>query len=138
MFFLSSLISSKSYAPVGMLKNITRVLQLVLENTSSPLSEWKTRGHFLYPYSPEPFMKILPTPAVGLAQKGWKDAALWALRGGTGGSKRVSGGQILPPGLAWTECCGHHCWLLTLSPLLRPCSLEHYQDHHWGQRFLLK
>lgn len=61
-------------------------------------------------------MKILPTPAVGLAQKGWKDAALWALRGGTGGSKRVSGGQILPPGLACTECCGHHCWLLALRP----------------------
>lgn len=36
-------------------------------------------------------MRILPTPAVGLAQKGWKDAALWALRGGTSGSRRASG-----------------------------------------------
>jgi len=54
-------------------------------------------------------MKILPTPGVGLAQKGWKDAALWALRRGTGGSRRASGGQIPLPGLAWRECCGHCC-----------------------------
>lgn len=83
-------------------------------------------------------MKILPTPEVGLVQKGWKDAALWALQGGTGDSKRVSGGQIPLPGLAWRECCGHHCWLLALHPLPRRCSSEHCQDHHWGHGFLLK
>lgn len=77
-------------------------------------------------------MRILATPEVRLVQNGWKDAALWALRGGMSGSRR----GLRPatwPGLAWGECLPLvSLLLLGLRPLPRPCDSGHHRDWPWG------